>query len=90
MYAGRIVVSNNFKFQSDSINTRQADINMQPPVCRFKFQSDSINTYNNKYFCLRYVIFKFQSDSINTWQSAESSQSMSIFKFQSDSINTAI
>ena len=54
-----------FKFQSDSINTKDADTS-NSAVFNFKFQSDSINTTwtLSIYFC--FLCFKFQSDSINT------------------------
>ena len=55
----------NFKFQSDSINTADK-LRVPRNTIGFKFQSDSINTGigDGKMKCPK--CFKFQSDSINT------------------------
>ena len=60
----------NFKFQSDSINTKTSKHPETMSLLNFKFQSDSINTYFLTVFAFLRQDFKFQSDSINTLKTA--------------------
>ena len=78
---------NDFKFQSDSINTKKAGVD---EYVLKTLNSNLILLIQGmaKIYAALIINFKFQSDSINTEMIRLINDSGVLFKFQSDSINT--
>ena len=87
MLSRKAMSSADFKFQSDSINTMEAE-DVHTLKILFKFQSDSINTTYKGFGISAARSLNSNLILLIPWNFVKCSTVAITFKFQSDSINT--